>query len=163
MVSLNELEVNKGHFESQAIIANIIVKYRNRVFNDENGILKVNDLTVISNDLQGQRSLNRMTFIYIPCNSYVMVHGRTWLLGFYFELFPHHNNCYQALTCACPEPSSSVPFCSKVLPGIKPDLCPSLPKLQYIIRRLSRPHTQFQSWILTAWPSSPRTGLTCTE
>ena len=41
-----------------------------------------------------------------------MVHGRIWLLGLYFELFPHNNNnnnnnknnnnnnCYQALTCA---------------------------------------------------------------
>ena len=63
MVSLNDLEVNKGHIESQVIVAFIIVKYRNSVFNDENGILKENDLTVTSNDLQGQRSLNRMTFI----------------------------------------------------------------------------------------------------
>ena len=32
----------------------------------------------------------------------VMVYGRIWLLGLYFELFPHNknNNCYQALTCA---------------------------------------------------------------
>ena len=52
MVSLNDLEVNKGHFESQAIVAYIIVKYRNSVFNDENGILKENDLTVTSNDLE---------------------------------------------------------------------------------------------------------------
>ena len=34
-----------------------------------------------------------------------MVYGRIWLLGLYFELFPHNknknnNNCYQALTCA---------------------------------------------------------------
>ena len=45
-----------------------------------------------------------------------MVHGHIWLLGLYFELFPHNNNinkkkkkkkkkknnnnCYQALTCA---------------------------------------------------------------
>ena len=36
-----------------------------------------------------------------------MVHGCIWLLGLYFELFPHNNNnnnnnnnCYQALTCA---------------------------------------------------------------
>ena len=40
-----------------------MVKYRNSVFNDENGILKVNDLTVTSNDLRGLRSLNRMTLI----------------------------------------------------------------------------------------------------
>ena len=52
MVSLNDLEVNKGHFESQAIVSYIIVKYRNSVFNDENGILKENDLTVTSNDLE---------------------------------------------------------------------------------------------------------------
>ena len=57
--SLNDLEVNRGHFESQAIVAYIIVKYRNSVFNDENGILKEKDLTVTSNDLQGQSSLNR--------------------------------------------------------------------------------------------------------
>ena len=63
MVSLNDLEVNKGQFESQAIVAYIIVKYSNSVFNDENGILKENDLMVTSNDLPGQRSLNRMTFI----------------------------------------------------------------------------------------------------
>ena len=50
MVSLNDLEVNKGHFESQAIVAYIIVKYRNSVFNDENGILKENDLMVTSNN-----------------------------------------------------------------------------------------------------------------
>ena len=62
MVSLNDLKVNKGHFESQAIVAYIIVKYRNSVFNDENGILKENDLTVTSNDLRGQRSFNRMIF-----------------------------------------------------------------------------------------------------
>ena len=48
MVSLNELEVNKGHFESQAMVAYIIVKYRSSVFNYENGILKENDLTVTS-------------------------------------------------------------------------------------------------------------------
>ena len=36
----------------------------------------------------------------IPCISYVMVYGRIWLLGLYFELFPHNNNCYQGLTCA---------------------------------------------------------------
>ena len=47
----------KGHFESQAIAAYIIVKYRNSIFNDENGILKENDLMVTSNDLRGQRSL----------------------------------------------------------------------------------------------------------
>ena len=29
MVCLNDLEVNKGHFESQPIVAYIIVKYRN--------------------------------------------------------------------------------------------------------------------------------------
>ena len=51
MVSLNDLEVNKGQFESQAIVAYIIVKYRNSVFNDENGILKENKLMVTSNDL----------------------------------------------------------------------------------------------------------------
>ena len=38
MVSLNDLEVNKGHFESQAIVAYIRDKYRNSVFNDENDI-----------------------------------------------------------------------------------------------------------------------------
>ena len=65
MVSLNDLEVNKGQLESQAIVAYIIVKYRNSVFNDENGILKVNYLMVTSNDLRGQRSLNRMTFILL--------------------------------------------------------------------------------------------------
>ena len=63
MASLNDLEVNKGHFESQAIVSYIIVNYRNSVFNDENGILKENDLMVTSNDLRGQKSLNRMTFI----------------------------------------------------------------------------------------------------
>ena len=51
MVSLNDLEV-KGHFESQAMDAYIIFKYRNSIFNDENGILKENDLTVTSNDLE---------------------------------------------------------------------------------------------------------------
>ena len=50
MVSLNDLEVNKGHFESQAIVSYIIIKYNNSVFNDENGILKENDLSVTSND-----------------------------------------------------------------------------------------------------------------
>ena len=59
-VTSNDLQ---GHFETQAIVAYIIVKYSNSVFNDENGVLKENDLTVTSNDLQGQRSLNRMTFI----------------------------------------------------------------------------------------------------
>ena len=89
MVSLNDLEVNKGHFENQAIVAYIIVKYRNSVCNDENGILKENDPTVTSYDLQGQRTF------------YVMVHGRIWLLGLYFELFSHNNNnSYQGLTCA---------------------------------------------------------------
>ena len=31
-----------------------------------------------------------------------MVHGRIWLLGLYFELFPHNNNnnSQQALDCA---------------------------------------------------------------
>ena len=52
MVSLNDLEANKGHFESQTIVS---YKYRNSVFNDENGILKENDLTVTANDLRGQR------------------------------------------------------------------------------------------------------------
>ena len=51
MVSLNDLEVNKGYFERQAIVAYIIVKYKNSVFNDENSILKENDLMVTSNDL----------------------------------------------------------------------------------------------------------------
>ena len=46
MVSLKDLEVNKGHFESQAIVAYIIVKYNNSVFNDENGVFKENDHTV---------------------------------------------------------------------------------------------------------------------
>ena len=55
-------QVHKGHFESQAIVT-YIRKYRNSVFNDENGILKENDLMVTSNDLQGQMLLNRMTFI----------------------------------------------------------------------------------------------------
>ena len=44
----------------KAIVAYIIVKYRNSIFNDENHILKENDLMVTS---RGQRSLNRMTFI----------------------------------------------------------------------------------------------------
>ena len=50
--------------EVKEIVAYIIVKYRNSVFNDENGILKETDLTVTTNDLQGQRSLNRMTFLH---------------------------------------------------------------------------------------------------
>ena len=50
---MNDLEVNKGHFESQAIVAYIIVKYSNSVFNDENAVLKENVLTVTSNNLQG--------------------------------------------------------------------------------------------------------------
>ena len=53
----------KGHLESQAIFAYIIVKYINRALNDENGVLKVNDLGVTLNDIGGQRSLNRMTLI----------------------------------------------------------------------------------------------------
>ena len=52
MVSLNDLKVNKGHFESQAIVSYIIVKYRNCAFNDENGILKENVISVTSNDLE---------------------------------------------------------------------------------------------------------------
>ena len=52
MVSLNDLEVNKGHFESQAIVSYIIAKYRNSVFNDDNGILKENNLAVTSNYLK---------------------------------------------------------------------------------------------------------------
>ena len=53
MASLNDLEVNKGHFESQAIVAYIIVKYRNSISNDENSVLKINDLPMTSNDLRG--------------------------------------------------------------------------------------------------------------
>ena len=37
--------------EVKAIVAYIIVKYRISVFNDENDILKENDLMVTSNDL----------------------------------------------------------------------------------------------------------------
>ena len=48
MVSLNDLEVNKDHFESQPIVAYIIGKYRNSISNDENSVLKINDLTVTS-------------------------------------------------------------------------------------------------------------------
>ena len=53
----------KGHFESQAISAYIIVKYINNISNDGNGVSKVNDLKVTSNDLQGQRSLKGITLI----------------------------------------------------------------------------------------------------
>ena len=41
---MNDLEVNKGHFERQSIVAYIIVEYRNSISNDENSILKINDL-----------------------------------------------------------------------------------------------------------------------
>ena len=41
--------------EAKTIVAYTVVKYRNSVFNDENGILKEIDLMVTSNDLQGQR------------------------------------------------------------------------------------------------------------
>ena len=68
--------------EVKAIVAYIVVKYRNSVFNDENGIVKENYFTVTSNDL----------WFYITCNSYVMDHGRIWLLGLYFELFSHNIN-----------------------------------------------------------------------